>query len=171
MSYQRRYNVNMGGGNNPFSSITGIIMAVLFFLVLFYLTRIVFKILWFAAPFLFIASLIIDHTVFLGYAKWIGGMLKRNPLVGIGAIVLSVLLFPLTASFLFGKALFRKKVKEAQKEYENQVHGELIDFEEVVEDREEMNDDALRLPPMEKEPRPRRSSSSRKDNEYDDLFE
>lgn len=167
MSYQRSFNT---GGRNPFSSITGIIMAVLFFLVLFYLTKIVFKILWFISPLLFIASLIIDHKVFLGYAKWLGGMVKNNPLVGIGAIVLSVLLFPLTASFLFGKALFRKKVKDAQQEYEKQVHGELVEFEEIVEE-EELSEDVLRLPPMEKEPRPRRTSSTKpKDNEYDDLF-
>lgn len=144
-------------------------MAVLFFLVLFYLTKIVFKILWFISPLLFIASLIIDHTVFLGYAKWLGGMVKRNPLMGIGAIVLSALLFPLTASFLFGKALFRKKVKDARQEQENRVRGELIDFEEIVEDEEEFNDEALRLPPMEKEPRPRQTNRP-KDNEYDDLF-
>lgn len=167
MSYQRRF--NMGGGN-PFGSITGIIMAVLFFLVLFYLTKIVFKILWFLSPLLFIASLIIDHTVFLGYAKWIGGMLKSNPLVGIGAIVLSALLFPLTASFLFGKALFRKKVNDARKEYENQVHGELIEYEEIVEEEDDFSDDALRLPPMEKEPTPRRTTREKEGNEYDDLF-
>lgn len=159
-----------GGGNNPMGMVTGVILAILFFLVLFYLTRIVFRILWFAAPFLFIASLIIDHKVFLGYAKWLGGMLRSNPLVGIGAIVLSIVLFPLTASFLFGKALYRKKVKEAQKEYEKQVHGELVDFEEIVEDEPELNDDALRLPPIEKEPTSRRSTT-RKSNEYDDLFD
>ena len=169
MSYQKRFST---GGGNPLGSITGIIMAVLFFLVLFYLTKIVFKILWFISPLLFIASLIIDHTVFLGYAKWLGGMVKRNPLVGIGGIVLSALLFPLTASFLFGKALFRKKVKDAQQEYEKQVHGELIEFEEIVEEDDEFNDDALRLPPMEKEPTPRRTTRTRPkdDNEYEDLF-
>lgn len=155
---------------NPFSSATGIIIAVLFFLLLFYLTKIIFKILWFVSPLLFIASLIIDHTVFLGYAKWIGGLLKRNPIVGIGAIVLSALFFPLTASFLFGKALFKKKVKDARKEYENRVHGELIEFEEIVEDEEDL-DDALRLPPMEKEPTPRRRATRKGDNEYDNLFD
>lgn len=158
------------GGGNPFGSITGIILAVLFFLVLFYLTKIVFKILWFLSPLLLIASLIIDHTVFLGYAKWLGSMVKRNPLVGIGAIVLSALLFPLTASFLFGKAMFRKKVNDARKEYETKVHGELIEFEEIVEDEADYNDDALRLPPMEKEPTQRRTTRQKESNEYDDLF-
>ena len=147
------------------STITGIIIAVLFFLLLFYLTKIVFTVLWYAAPILFIASLIIDHTVFLGYAKWIGGQLKKNAIVGIGAIVLSALLFPLTALFLLGKALFRKKVKDAQRDYEIRTKGELIDYEVVDED--EMMDEDLRLPPIEQEPR--RSSRST-NSEYDDLF-
>lgn len=160
MSFQNRSNTS----GSPFSTVTGIIIAVLFFLLLFYLTKIVFTILWYASPVLFIASLIIDHKVFLGYTKWIGGHLKRNPIVGIGAIVLSALLFPLTALFLLGKALFRKKVKEAQQEYENRTQGELIDFE-VVDDH--LMDEDLKLPPIEKEPsRSERSSHS----EYDDLF-
>lgn len=166
MTYQKRFST---GGGNPFSSITGIILAVLFFLLLFYLTKIVFQILWFLSPLIFIASLIIDHTVFLGYVKWIGGLLKSNILVGIGAIALSAFLFPLTASFFLGKALFRKKVKEARKEYENKVQGELIEFEEIVEEEDEFSDEALRLPPMEKEPTPRRREKP-KGNEYDDLF-
>lgn len=169
MSYQKQFQV--GGGGGPFSSVVGIIIGILFFLLVFYLTKIVFKILWFLAPLLFVASLIIDHTVFLSYVKWIGGMLKRNPLVGIGAIVLSGLLFPLTASFLFGKALFRKKMKDAQKEYETRTKGELIEFEEIVEEEDLRPEDTLRLPPMEKEPRNRTSSSARKGNEYDDLFQ
>lgn len=160
MSFQNRSN----SSNSPFSAVTGIIIAVVFFLLLFYLTKIVFTILWYASPVLFIASLVIDHKVFLGYAKWIGAQLKSNPLVGIGTIVLSALLFPLTALFLLGKALFRKKVKEAQQEYENRTQGELIDFE-VVDD--ELMDDDLKLPPIEKAPRPSERSTS---SEYDDLF-
>lgn len=160
MSFQNRSDT--GGG--PFNGIVGIIIAVLFFLLLFYLTKIVFTILWYASPVLFIASLIIDHTVFMGYVKWIGGYLKRQPIVGIGAIVLSALLFPLTALFLLGKALFRKKVKDAQREYETRTKGELIDYEVVDE---ELMDEDLRLPPIEKEPRP---SSRPRSSEYDDLF-
>ena len=161
MSFERRSDT----GGSPFSTVTGIVIAVLFFLLLFYLTKIVFTILWYASPILFIASLIIDHTVFLGYAKWIGQQLKRNPIVGIGTIVLSALLFPLTALFLLGKALFRKKVKEAQQEYENRTKGELIDFEVVDED--EIMEEDLRLPPIEKEPR---RSGRTTGSEYDDLF-
>lgn len=168
MSYQKRYSVGGKGSGSPFNALTGIVIAVLFFLLLFYLTRIVFNILWYAAPFLFIASLIIDHKVFLGYAKWIGRNLRSNPLLGIGSIVLSALLFPVTASFLFGKALFRKKIKDARKEYENQTQGQLVDFEEIVED-EPLSDETLQLPPIEKEPKPR--PSARQSNEYDNLFD
>ena len=163
MSYEKRYDFRGGGG--PLGSVAGIIIGLLFLLLLFYLTKIVFKILWFLSPFLFVASLIIDHTVFLGYAKWIGGQLKKNAIVGIGAIVLSALLFPLTALFLLGKALFRKKVKDAQRDYEIRTKGELIDYEVVDED--EIMDEDLRLPPIEQEPR--RSSRST-NSEYDDLF-
>lgn len=155
--FERR---STGGG--PFGTISGIIIAILFFVVLFWVTKLVFKILWFISPLLFIASLIIDTKVFLDYAQWIGKMLRNNPLVGIGAIVLSALMFPLLAAFLFGKAMFKRKIRQAREEHEVRTRGELIDYEEIVDE------DPLELPPIEKS-RPRRPS--KQDNDYDHMFD
>lgn len=149
-------------GGGPFSTLTGIIIAILFFVVLFWLTKLVFKILWFVAPVLFIASLIIDTNVFLGYARWVGKHLRSNPLVGIGAIVLSALMFPLLAVFLLGKAMFKRKMRQARQEHEIRTKGELIDYEEIVDE------EPLELPKIEKTRRPRPAEPG---NEYDRIFD
>ncbi|HMQ60138.1 MAG TPA: hypothetical protein PKE06_05675 [Flavilitoribacter sp.] len=153
MSDQRNFNIR----GNPFSALLGILITVGVFILLFYLTQFIFKLLWIASPFLLVASLVIDHTVFLGYAKWIGRLLKTRFWVGLGAMALSALLFPLTVLYLFSRSLLNKKVREVRKEAEIRRQGEYADFE-IVEEK------PLDLPGLEKE------SRTKKGNDYDRLF-
>lgn len=155
MSNQRYYNT---GGGNPFSAVVGILLTVGVFILLFYLTQFIFKLLWIAAPFLFVASLIIDHKVFLGFVKWIGKLLKQRFWMGVGAIALSAICLPVTVLYLFGRSMLNKKVREARKQSEIRQQGEYADFE-ILEDK------PLDLPKPEKEPR------RQKGNEYDNLFD
>lgn len=156
MQYRRDINF----GRSPFGSFTGIIITVLIFLALFYIARFVFKLLWWVAPVLLIATLIIDYKVVWGYLQWIGRTIKNNPALGIGAIVLTLLGFPVVVAFLFGKALFKRKIKQATDEARAKQEGYFIEYEEIVED------EPLELPEVEKpKPQPKKS------NEYDNLFE
>ncbi len=160
MQYRQKSEFNIGG--NSTSSITGVILMVFFLIALFYLARFVFQILYFLAPVMLIATLIIDYKVVWGYLQWIGRNLKSNPVLGIGAILLSVFAFPLVAAFLLGKALLKRKVNQVQDEVEKKRAGEYVEFEEIVEEP------PLRLPELEEEPRPVRRKEN---NEYDNLFE
>ncbi|MEL6275056.1 MAG: hypothetical protein AAFU03_08140 [Bacteroidota bacterium] len=148
----------------PFSGIIGIIIAIVGLYLLFQVVRFVFNILWFAAPFIFIASLIVDSKVFMKFVNNIAGLFKRNWIYGVVAGGLSIALFPLTSLYLLGTALFNKRLEEAQKEAYNQTHGELIDYEEVESETMELEIPEEDLPPP---PAPQKKV----DGKYDSLFE
>lgn len=146
-----------------FDSIASILLLVAFFIALFFIVRGVFIILSYAAPVLLIAAFIIDRSVVINYVKWLGGLVKSNPLLGIGAILLSLVGYMVVFPYLFLKAVFKKKIKDVQQRYEQEQQGELIDFEEIESKRN--LDETLHLPQMEKkQPKEKRS-------EYDKLFD
>ena len=154
--------------SSPFGGIISLVFLVLFFIALYYIAKAVFTILYWATPILFIITLILDYKVVVNYGKWLIGLTKRNPLLGIVGILLSIGLYPVVAFFLFGKAVFKKKVKEAQTRYEEAQgitkEGEYTEYEDVTE--AEVKEPRLELPPLQKQEKPKD-----KGNEYDSLFE
>ncbi|KGE88503.1 MAG: hypothetical protein ACE362_08845 [Phaeodactylibacter xiamenensis] len=160
MQYRKSFQTS---SNNPFSSIIGVVLGVLFLLGLFFVARIIFTILYYLSPVMLIAALIIDYKSVTGYGKWLVDKVKTNPLLGIGGILLTVLAFPLVSLFLLGKALFKKKVREVEQEVERQREGEYVDFEEL--DSEPMDLKRLEEQFREQENPKRRSSN------YDDFFD
>ncbi len=154
MQYRRKIDVN------PFNSITSILFLVLIFVGLYYVAKGIFTILAWLSPVLLIGALIIDHRVVVGYCKWLYNLLLKNPLLGIGAILLTFFGFPVIAGFLFAKSLLYRKVRELKDNYEQQTQGEFVDYEEI-EDEPPVR---LNLPNME---RPRRKD----EGEYDQYFE
>jgi len=107
-----------------------IVMAVVMILI-FVVARAFLKLLYFAAPFLIIATAIINYKVILGYFKNIGKLFKRSPALGIGAGVLSAVFYPVVTAFLFVQALLYRKVDKIQKEQEEPKVGEYIGYEEI----------------------------------------
>ncbi len=159
MTYRRKVDVN------PFNSITSILFLVLAFVALYWLATSVFKILTVAAPFMLVGALIINHNVVLSYGKWLVNLLKKNPLMGIGGILLTFFGFPIIAGFLLGKALLYRKVDKMKKEFEGNQGGGQTDFVEY----EEVDDEPqvrLELPEFEK-PRPKKDKS----DDYEQFFD
>ncbi|MGB3548170.1 MAG: hypothetical protein WBA17_14440 [Saprospiraceae bacterium] len=156
---------NLGGpspNRNPLSFIWGLAVAVIFFVLFFFLLKIVFKILWWAAVPMFIASLFIDSSAFTGLFNTVKSAFRRSPLYGAVFTILLVVLFPLTSLYLLGTALFRKKVKQVRHDFERQqpnYEGDLIDFEEI--DSEPLDLDRIDQPRRKQRP----------DSSYDKLFE
>ena len=159
MQFRTEFNNN---SSNPFSSIFSIIMVVLIMLGLFYMARFIFTILYYLSPIMLIAALIIDHKVVTGYAKWIVGLFKKNPIMGIGSVLLTAIGFPVVTTFLLGKALFKKRIKAAQEEAEKARKGEFIEYEEL-------DTKPLELPELE--PRKAQKKQSSDSSEYDELFD
>jgi hypothetical protein len=160
MQYRKSFQTS---NNNPFSSIFGVVLGILFLLGLFFVARFIFTILYYLSPVMLIAALVIDHKTVTGYGKWLLDKVKANPLLGIGGILLTVLAFPLVCLFLLGKALFKRKVREVEQEVERQQQGEYVDFEEL--DSEPMD-----LKRLEEQLREQENPKHRRSN-YDDFFD
>lgn len=131
-----RYEFNMKG-----NSLWSILILVMMFIGVFVVARLIFRLLYFLAPALLIAVLIIDRRVITEYFRWIGRAWKRDKILGIGAGVLTVIGFPVVVAFLLGKAILRKQVRKAETEYIRQRDGDLVDFEEL--DSKPLNFDQL----------------------------
>jgi hypothetical protein len=156
-----------------FDSFAGILLLVMFFVALFFVLSGIFWVLKYVAPVLLVAAFIIDKSVVIGYGKWLLETLKNNPIIGIGAILLTILGYTVVFPFLFAKALFKKKIKKVTKQFEEQAGAsrgftrpkeEFVDYEEVSS--ETHDEKPLELPRIEKQPR-----TQKRDSEYDQFFE
>lgn len=153
---------------SPLSGILGLVILALVLVGLFMLARFIFRILAFLAPALIIVALILDYKTVLGYGKWLINLVKQNPLMGILAIVLTILGFPLVSAFLAGKAYLSRNMKKAEKEQEAQKPGEYIDFEEIEEEPLELP----KLSEIKREEKEKKSSKrGGEEDKYDSLFD
>ena len=141
----------------------GIILLVAFFVGIFFILQGVFFILKWVAPALLVAAFIIDRSVVINYVKWLGKMVRSNPIYGIGAILLSLLGYMVVCPYLFAKALFKKKIKEVTEEYEKSEKGEFVDYEEISS--KPNKEEPLELPRLERMERKQQNS------DYDNMFE
>ena len=157
MDQNNFYRFNIPGNNNR-NPLWSILIGVFFLVALFFIARFIFRILYFLSPLFLIAALVIDYKVVLNFGKWLINLVKQNAVLGIGAIVLSVFGFPLVSVYLAGRALFNKRIKEAEQAYETRTKGEIVDFEEL-------DSEPLQLRELE-EDTPKRKEN----NEYEDLF-
>jgi hypothetical protein len=140
-------------------SFLSIILLIAFFVGLFFILKGIFWVLSWVAPVLLVAAFIIDRFVVINYGKWLVDTVKKNPLVGIAAMIFTVIGYMVVFPFLFAKALFKKKVKDVQKRYETERQGELIDYEEI---ESKPNAEVFDLPKLEKRER---------HSEYDKFFD
>jgi hypothetical protein len=154
MTVQKEF--KFGGENNPLGTFGGLIILILFFVALFFIAKGIFTLLSYVAPVLLILSLIIDHTAVIDFGKFIIKLFKNNILVGILAVLLTIVGFPIVAGFIFFRSIIRRKLKSITKEMNKEP--EFVPYEEVVEE-----EDFLELPEMEHPPQ-------EVDNDYDDLF-
>ncbi|MFT5167099.1 MAG: hypothetical protein ACI8P3_002336 [Saprospiraceae bacterium] len=154
MTYRRKVDIN------PFNSITSILFLVFAFVALYWLATGIFKILTVAAPFLLVAALLIDYRVVVNYGKWLWNLLRKNPLMGIGGILLTFFGFPIISGFLLGKALLYRKVNKIKEEFDTKQNGEFAEFEEL-DDEPQIR---MELPEIKK-------PQKRKDDDYDQFFD
>ena len=115
------------------SSVNSKLIGFLLFLaiaiaILISVVKFAFKLLFGIFPFLLLATLFIDRSVFSEYVSKIQSLWKENWILGGGAIVLSFVGIPLVSLYLFIKALNRKQQKPKVKK------EEWIPYEEIVEE-------------------------------------
>jgi len=142
--------------SSPFGGLLSIAFFVMLMIGLFYLFSAFTKFLYWASPALIIAALIIRYQVVVNYVKQLGTLVKKMPMLGIGAILLTFFLYPFVALHLFFKAL-RKPAPEKERPQnpfffeppkQAQKKDVFTDFEDLTESekptpkaKEKSNDD------------------------------
>lgn len=166
MATRRRFDLNT---NNPMNIIIGLVLMFLLILGFFYITRLALTILYYLSPIFLILTLIIDYKVVTGYGKWLIQLTRRNTVLGVLGIVLSVIGFPVVSAFLFGKALLNRRIKQVRQEVEERQEGKYIEYEEL-DSKPTIDLDELKkkLPEEQQKKQP---EEPRRDNNYDQLFD
>lgn len=155
---------NQNKGIKFINLLPGILMLIAAFIVISYVATGIYAILEYIAIALFIITAIVNHKVILDYGKMLINMTRRNPLMGIVSIGLTVFFHPLVALFLFGKAMLIRKVVNLKKEFETRQQGDYVEYEEVEDSRPE-KPQIIELPPL------KRKQKQTRGNDYEDLFE
>jgi hypothetical protein len=102
-----------------------------------------------------IAAAIINYRVLFGFGKWILNTLRSNPLMGVAAVVFSIVAHPLVGAYLLFRAITTRGERDVE-ENKGLKQGEYIQYEEV-------EDDFLDLSEIKK-------SGEEVENKYKDLF-
>lgn len=117
-----------------YSGWQALIVMALFLIVIYFIATAFFRLLY--SPLvsigLLIATLAINHNVFINYGKWIVNLTQKNPIMGIGAGLLSFMFYPVVIFFLFGKALLYRRVNQMKTKMDTEREGEYIEYEEVA---------------------------------------
>lgn len=123
--------------------LTGLLVAVLFMAMIWFLISGLWKLLSIFAPFMFIASFLLDKKVPLNYFKWLGKQYQVNLMGGLALTALSAIGFPFLIAFLFARSLMNYRMGRRMKQQEEELEGDYIEFEEL--------EDPLDLPKLNKD--------------------
>jgi energy-coupling factor transporter transmembrane protein EcfT len=99
----------------------------LFFIFLF--LRVVFTLLYYLTPVIFIFILIFDSGVLVKYGAMLGQKIKNNWLWGLIQTGLSILFLPLVLTYLLFQAILNKQIKNHSRS--TPERNEWTDFEEL----------------------------------------
>lgn len=149
---------------SPLGTVGSILTFVLILVGIYYLIKGAFFVLGIIAPILLIATLIMDHTVVTDYIKMLFTLVKKNPVMGTLAILMTIIGSPFVAGFLFAKVLMKRSLKKFVEQRGGNINptkNEYSEYEEIVENDE----DFLVLPEIEKP-----KAIKKEKNDYEDLF-
>lgn len=149
------------------NGIIGFLFMVLVLVGLFFIAKGIFKLLLWLSPVLIIGALLIHYQTVIGFLKYLWNLLRSNPVVGILAVVLTAVGYPLVCGYLFGKSVLDRKVRKLENAIREREQGEFVEYVEVVRDETTPSSERnkpIELPPLESK-RPEKAP-----NRYEDLF-
>ena len=137
-------------------------------ILIFYFLKGFSMLLYWVAPVLLIATLIINYRVVADYALSIFDTLQNNLLLGILKVVFTVFCYPFVIGWLFVKALFYKKMDTIKKQFEQPLNQKNADqFTTYEEVSSQMTETEPKKPFILDLPKPKEKE---KNNPYDNLF-
>ncbi len=116
---------------NPLGFIIGLLLIGGLIYGVIKITQLVVSLLYSVSPILLIATLIIDISVIKDYFAMLGRLLRNNTPVGVIALLLSAVFYPFPITYLFLKAIMKRKIRKNADKQRRMVEGDLIDFEEL----------------------------------------
>jgi len=127
------------GRGGIMGTIIGVATLALFVFVIYFVLK---GFIWFifaGAWFFLLVAGILDYKVILNFGKRLIDLFKRNPLFGIGATALSVVLYPFLFFILMMRAIGSKFVKRIGFEMPGQSQGNqesevFVEYEEIEEE-------------------------------------
>ena len=175
------YQQNFRGGsspNNPFGSLLGLLLTVGVLVLLFFAASVFVKLLYFVAPLLLIATLLINYKVVADYALDVVGTFKTDLLWGVLKVAFAVIGYPFIIGWLFAKALFYRKINNLKKNYDQQMNTQMNTQQNAqLAEYEELSSEIIRPPKPDAEPTPfielPKPKEKPKDNlrdDFDQLF-
>lgn len=134
--------INTGSINrSPGGSLGCLLGGIVSIVLLYFIARGLYYILYWAAPALFILSLIINWRAVADTGTSFLEMLRRNPIAAILWGAACVLLFPFFSLYLFVKSIGYKRLQAMQREFDpgggqndpfrQRREGDFVDFEEL----------------------------------------
>lgn len=122
--------------------LTGLLVFVLFATLTWFIISGLWKLLSVLAPFLFLASFLLDKNVPINFFKWLGKQYKINVVGGLFITLMCGIAFPFVFAFLFARSLMNYRLGKLRKTPKQDIEGDYIDFEEL--------EDPIELPRLNK---------------------
>ena len=180
MAAQYQGSFQFGGSpKNPFGSIINLLIFFGVLVLMYFFIGGVFKLLYLAAPFLLIATLIINYRIVADYAIDIFETFRTDVLWGVVKVAFTILCYPFVIGWLFAKSLIYRKVDKMKQNFDAQmnatnasfgtnpsVSADFADFEELSSEMLDKNKAKKQEPIIIELPKPK----DRQQDDYDQFF-
>ncbi len=157
--------------NSPLGGLGCLLGGILGLAAAYYIVRGVFYVLWWAAPVLFLLAVVINWKSVANTGKALLSLFQSRPIAGLLTAGLAVLLFPLTALWLFLSALAGRRMEQVMGQFRQQKGPTAAPLEDEFTEFEELESRPKTPLRREQEPLEPPSESKKPQNPYDQMFE
>lgn len=119
-----------------FQILAGFFILFAFLYVGFYITKWILYALGFLAPVLLVAAAILNFATIKNFVKYLWGLIRVKPILGLALTLLSIIGFPITSTLLFVRAWSQWRKRKNYVEEMTSDGSEYIDYEMVDEKKQ-----------------------------------
>ncbi len=120
---------------NLIQILAGLFLLFIFLYVGFYITKWILYGLAFLAPLLLIAAAFLNFSTIRNFARYIWGLIRVKPVLGIALALLAIVGFPVTSALLFIRAWSQWRKRKNYVEMVTSDGSEYIDYEVIEDER------------------------------------
>lgn len=113
----------------------GFFVLFAFLYVGFYITKWILYVLGFLAPALLVIAAILNFSTIKNFVKYLWGLIRVKPILGLALTLLVIVGFPITCTFLFLRAWSQWRKRKNYVQEMTSDGSEYIDYEIIDEDR------------------------------------